>query len=74
MPNDEVDIRSEIKRYYYDVGDKRGGNAMSQAIAEALRPGITRKERRAILKTYEPYTQSEPAKYADDTVADDRGR
>jgi hypothetical protein len=62
-PADEADIRSEIKRYYYDVGDQEGGDALSQALTEALRPGITRTERQAILKRCDRYTRTDPAKW-----------
>jgi hypothetical protein len=35
---DEKAIRAEIKRYYYDVGDTVGGNALNAALSDALEP------------------------------------
>ncbi len=61
-PNDETDIRSEIKRYYYDAGEERGGDALNRALDEALAPGITRDGRQKILETYERYTRRAPRK------------
>ena len=61
-PEDERAIRAEIKRYYYDVGDIQGGNALNRAVSEALYFGpLDRKDREELLQTYEPYTKADPA-------------
>jgi len=39
-PADEVAIRAEIKRYYYDVGDTFGGDALNRALSDVLEPGV----------------------------------
>jgi contact-dependent growth inhibition (CDI) system restriction endonuclease-like protein len=64
-PEDEREIRAEIKRYYYDVGDIRGGNALNQALSEALQDGpLSTTEKQEFLKAYEPYTRADPADVA----------
>jgi hypothetical protein len=61
-PEDEVKIRAEIKRLYYDVGDIQGGNAMNLALSRALQSSPTNtKARQAILDTFDPYTRADPA-------------
>jgi hypothetical protein len=57
-PEEEPVIRSEIKRYYYDHGDKKGGDALNQALREAL-VATDLPEREAILNRYERYTQED---------------
>jgi hypothetical protein len=57
-PEEESVIRSEIKRYYYDHGDKEGGDALNQALDEAL-VAIDLAERATILDRYERYTQED---------------
>ena len=37
-PEDEKGIRAEIKRYYYDVGDTVGGDALNAALSDVLEP------------------------------------
>jgi hypothetical protein len=44
-PEDAQAIRAEIKRYYYDVGDIQGGNALNRALSEVLQDGPLRKAR-----------------------------
>jgi hypothetical protein len=39
-PEDEKAIRGEIKRYYYDVGDTLGGDALNVALSDVLEPRI----------------------------------
>jgi contact-dependent growth inhibition (CDI) system restriction endonuclease-like protein len=64
-PEDEQAIRAEIKRYYYDVGDIRGGNALNQALSEALQDGpLSPREKQEFLKAYDPYTRADPADVA----------
>ena len=48
-PEDEKAIRAEIKRYYYDVGDTVGGDALNAALSDVLEPGITSQARQEIL-------------------------
>ncbi|HWK47830.1 MAG TPA: hypothetical protein VNT30_24110 [Stellaceae bacterium] len=55
-PGDVPDVRANIKRVFYDVGDRQGGDAFTRALAEALEPGIDLDGRRRILQTYDPYT------------------
>src|SRR6185312_2663519 len=42
-------IRAEITRYYYDVGDANGGDALNAILSAVLQPGITKEERQANL-------------------------
>jgi hypothetical protein len=61
-PEDERAIRAEIQRYYYDVDDIQGGNALNRALSEALYFGpLDRKDREELLQAYEPYTREDPA-------------
>ena len=61
-PEDERAIRAEIKRYYYDVGDIQGGNALNRALSEVLQDApLGTKEKQEFLKAYEPYTREDPA-------------
>jgi hypothetical protein len=60
-PEDARTIRAEIKRYYYDVGDANGGDALNVALSAALQPGITKEERQAILNLYAHYAKYDPA-------------
>jgi len=57
-PEEEPVIRSEIKRYYYDHGDKAGGDALNQALREAL-VATDLAERAAILDRYGCYTEED---------------
>jgi hypothetical protein len=61
-PEDEKIIRAEIKRYYYDVGDFLGGDALNMALSEALEPGITAKDRQSIADWVAHYAHTDPAK------------
>jgi hypothetical protein len=63
-PDDEKAIRAEIKRYYYDVGDTIGGDALNAALSDVLEPGITLKDRQDILNGIAPYAASDPAEIA----------
>jgi hypothetical protein len=40
-PEDARTIRGEIKRYYYDVGDANGGDALNAALSSILQPGTS---------------------------------
>jgi|HubBroStandDraft_6_1064221.scaffolds.fasta_scaffold132057_3 hypothetical protein len=63
-PEDEKAIRAEIRRYYYDVGDTVGGNALNAALSDVLEPGISPKSRQDILNSIAPYASSDPAEIA----------
>lgn len=63
-PRDEAVIRSEIERYFYSVGDREAGDALSDALTRVLTPGIERKERRAILRRLDRFTRRDPAEAA----------
>jgi hypothetical protein len=63
-PADEKAIRAEIKRYYYDVSDTVGGDALNAALSDVLEPGITQEDRQYILNGIAPYAASDPAEVA----------
>jgi hypothetical protein len=63
-PADEKAIRAEIKRYYYDVGDTMGGNALNAALSDVLEPGVAQEDRQYILNGIAPYAASDPAEVA----------
>jgi hypothetical protein len=63
-PEDEKAIRAEIKRYYYDVGDTIGGNALNAALGDVLEPGVTPEIRQEILDGIAPYANADPAEVA----------
>jgi len=54
-------IRAEIKRYYYDVGDANGGDALNAILSAVLQPGITKEERQANLNRAAHYAKYDPA-------------
>ena len=60
-PEDEEAIRAEIKRYYYDVGDAFGGDALNRALSEVLEPGVDTETRQEILNSIEDYANIDPA-------------
>jgi hypothetical protein len=55
-PTDENAIRAEIKRNFYDVGDTSGGDALTAALGNILRPNIEYKDRQEILNAIGPYS------------------
>jgi len=55
-PGEVLEIISEIKRHYYDTGDKDGGDAMKRALRQSLK-ATNLADREAILRRYEPYTR-----------------
>ena len=63
-PEEAPIIRGEIKRYYYDVGDVRGGNALNEALSNIVYGEPTRAERQDVLDTFEVYTKADPADIA----------
>jgi hypothetical protein len=66
-PEDEQAIRAEIKRYYYDVGDLHGGNALTAALSRALQPGVSLEDRKFIAEWVSRYAQYDPAVFGQDT-------
>ena len=61
-PEDEKAIRAEIKRYYYDVGDTTGGDALNRALSDVLQPGTTTADRQSVAAFVAHYAQTDPAK------------
>ena len=61
-PEDEKAIRAEIKRYYYDVGDTTGGDALNRALSDVLQPGTTTADRQSVAAFVAHYAHSDPAK------------
>ena len=55
-PDETLEIVSEIRRHYYNTGDKEGGDALRQALRKSLK-AKSMAEREAILQQYEPYTR-----------------
>jgi hypothetical protein len=60
-PEDESAIRTEIKRYFYDVGDQGSANALNSALTVLLRPDITEADRQKILNSLDVFTRVDPA-------------
>jgi hypothetical protein len=60
-PEDARTIRGEIKRYYYDVGDANGGDALNAALSSILQPGTTKEDRQAILDLIQHNARYDPA-------------
>ena len=63
-PEDEATLRAEIKRYYYDVGDTFGGDALNRALSEVLEPGVDQEWRQDILDSIADYANVDPAEIA----------
>jgi hypothetical protein len=57
-PEDERAIRAEIKRSYYDRGDKLGYEALNAALSDILQPGMNTEARQDILNGIEPYADT----------------
>lgn len=62
-PEDEKDIRAEIKRYYADVGWQSAAHDLNAKLSVVLRPGVTRQTRQSILDSIDVYTRVDPAEY-----------
>lgn len=60
-PEDEKTIRAEIKRYYFDVGDIFGGEALHRALSDILEPDLPKKARQEILNSIAVYATADPA-------------
>jgi hypothetical protein len=60
-PEDEKAIRREIKRYFYDVGDRIGGDQLTVALVHVIDPNVDRETRQEILNNLEIYSRSDPA-------------
>jgi hypothetical protein len=61
---DEKTIRAEIKRYYYDVGDTLGGDALNAALSDVLEPGVDQQTRQEVLNSIAPYANADPTEVA----------
>jgi len=60
-PKDASAIRAEIKRYFYDVGDRKGGDAFTEVLGRVLDGWpLDRKSREAMLVELEPFTRIDP--------------
>ncbi len=59
-PEDTQAIRAEIKRLYFDVGDKMGAAALNEALSDILEDPSTA-TRQSVLDNYEIYTRTDPA-------------
>jgi len=62
QPDDEPAIRAEIKRLYYDAGDKLGFEALNAALSDVLEPGADKDARQAVLNSIAPYADTDPAR------------
>ncbi len=61
-PEDEKTIRAEIKRYYYDVGDIFGGEALHRALSDILEPGLPTKARQEISERHCGLCEGRPSR------------
>ena len=60
-PEEEMSIRGEIKRLYYDVGDTFGGNALNAILSDVLEYGADKEWRQGLLDSYASYAKTDPA-------------
>ena len=60
-PEDERAIRAEIKRYYFDVGDIFGGQAVHRYLSDALEAGNNKQWRQEIVNDLAVYARTDPA-------------
>ena len=60
-PEEEMAIRGEIKRLYYDVGDTFGGNALNAVLSDVLEYGADKEWRQGLLDSYASYAKTDPA-------------
>jgi hypothetical protein len=68
-PEDASAIRAEIKRYYYDVGDTFGGDALNRALSNVLdsgidpqlHPDLDKDWRQTVLNSAADYAKTDPA-------------
>lgn len=60
-PEEEMAIRAEIKRHYYDVGDTFGGNALNAVLSDVLEYGSDKEWRQGLLDSYASYAKTDPA-------------
>jgi hypothetical protein len=59
-PEDEKALRHEIKRYFYDVGDRIGGDQLTAALAHVIDPNVDRETRQEMLNNLEIFSRSDP--------------
>jgi hypothetical protein len=60
-PEEEMAIRGEIKRLYYDVGDTFGGNALNAVLSDLLEYRSDKEWRQQLLESYASYAKTNPA-------------
>jgi hypothetical protein len=60
-PEDAPAIRAEIKRYYFDVGDIFGGQAVHRYLSDALEAGDNKEWRQQIANDLVVYATTDPA-------------
>jgi hypothetical protein len=60
-PEEEMAIRGEIKRLYYDVGDTFGGNALNAVLSDVLEYRSDKEWRQQLLESYASYAKTNPA-------------
>jgi hypothetical protein len=60
-PEEEMAIRGEIKRLYYDVGDTFGGNALNAVLSDVLEYRSDKEWRQQLLESYASYAKTDPA-------------
>jgi hypothetical protein len=60
-PEEEMAIRGEIKRLYYDVGDTFGGNVLNAVFSDVLEYGSDKEWRQQLLDSYASYAKTDPA-------------
>jgi hypothetical protein len=58
---EEMAIRGEIKRLYYDVGDTFGGNALNAVLSDVLEYRSDKEWRQQLLESYASYAKTDPA-------------
>lgn len=59
-PEEALDIRKEIKRKYYDVGDSFGGDMLNISLGDAIQSDVTREQRQEILETLDHLSRRDP--------------
>jgi hypothetical protein len=59
-PEDEKALRHEIKRYFYDVGNRIAGDQLTAALAHVIDPNVDRETRQEILNDLEIFSRSDP--------------
>ena len=63
QPQDAPAIRTEIKRYFEDVGWESAAKDLNRKLAIVLRPGTTKDTRQQVLNAIDTYSDADPAQY-----------